>query len=169
MDIFSPLRASDVDELSSNIREIHFDVDSVICKQGDAADSMYIVKQGVVAVTIAGMNNTTIQVAKIGAGGFFGEISLFTGKPRTAQVTAIRPLIVYEITKEDIQSILTRRPELSRKFSKIILGRQSQLNSLFMNPEQKEKDITDLVNQIANFFNLKKEESDSDDENEKAA
>ena len=87
MDIFSPLSDEDIEHLACNVSERSFDIDSFVCEEGNEADSMYIIKQGIVSVSIVSKNNNNIEVAKIGPGGFFGEISLFTGKPRTASVT----------------------------------------------------------------------------------
>lgn len=169
MDIFTPLSDKDIDHLASGISERSFDTDTFICREGNKADSMYIIKQGIVSVTILGKSDKTIDVAKIGAGGFFGEISLFTGKPRTASVCARTNILVYEISKKDLEPILRAKPGLSKQFSKIILGRKDQLKSAFANPEQKEKDISDLVAQIARYFNIKAQTEDKSQQKDEAA
>ena len=94
---------------------------------------------------------------------------MFTGKPRTASVKARTPLVVYEICKEDLAPIIEQKPELSRQFSQTIIGRKDQLKSAIKNPEQKDKDITALVSEIARYFNIKNPPDSDTTDKDKAA
>ena len=169
MDIFTPLKDEDIDFLATNIKENHYDTDTIVCREGQAADSMYVIKQGTVAVSIVTKDKREIEVAKIGPGGFFGEISLFTGKPRTATVKSRRNLVVFEIRKHDLAPILEKRPELSKQFSQIILGRKNQLSSIFKTSDQQQKDIRALVDEIRKYFNIRASESEHSSGDDRAA
>jgi CRP-like cAMP-binding protein len=59
-------------------------------------------------------------VARLGAGEFFGELALMSGKPRNATVTAARPVDTYVLGKEDFDRALdaseTFREQLRRVY-----------------------------------------------------
>jgi hypothetical protein len=80
--LFAPLRAPEVERLAVNSREQGVTVGEVLIRQGDDGDVFYAVRSGEYAVDVDGS-----PVARIGAGGFFGEIALLRDVPRTATVT----------------------------------------------------------------------------------
>ena len=53
-----------------------------------------------------------LPLAELGAGDFFGEVSLLTGKPRTATITAKTAVIAIELTKHDVDRISAEHPEV---------------------------------------------------------
>ena len=57
-------------------------------------------------------------------GAFFGEMSLLTGAPRGATVTATVDSIVFEIGKESLQPIIARREALAEAISRVLAERQ---------------------------------------------
>ncbi|XP_026477143.1 cAMP-dependent protein kinase type II regulatory subunit-like [Ctenocephalides felis] len=59
-----------------------------IIKQGDSADGMYFVEDGVVTITVHGDDGREIEVNKIIKGGYFGELALVTHRPRAASAYA---------------------------------------------------------------------------------
>lgn len=60
---------------------------AVIVRQGEPGDCMYVVQGGRVEVLLEHAGRETV-LAELGAGEFFGEMSLFTGAPRSATVRA---------------------------------------------------------------------------------
>ena len=51
-------------------------------------------------------------------------MSLLTGEPRSATVVAATPVLVHEITKEDIEPILRAHPELAGRFAEVVTDRR---------------------------------------------
>ena len=66
----------------------------VIVRQGQPGESMYVVCSGKVAVKI---DSRSDPIATIEKGAYFGEMSLLTGDPRTANVVAVGDVTVLEI------------------------------------------------------------------------
>ena len=60
----------------------------VIVRQGDAGSCMYVIQDGEVEV-IRSHNGSTVRLAVLGPGEFFGEISLFGKEERSATVRAL--------------------------------------------------------------------------------
>ncbi len=46
------------------------------------------------------------MVARMTAGDFFGEISLFDGKPRSATVVAVADVVLLKLTSSDFETLL---------------------------------------------------------------
>jgi len=72
---------------------------SVVFRQGDRGDEMFVVSQGRIRLTIGkGGNETEVNV--LGPGEFFGELSLLTGEPRSATATAVEDSALLAIGRD---------------------------------------------------------------------
>src|SRR5438477_12607556 len=69
--------------------------------------------------------NTSINflVAQLSEGAAVGEMSLLTGKPRSATVTTVQPTVVFTLTRADFRNLLTRHPEISLGLARILAER----------------------------------------------
>ena len=79
-----------------------------LATQGGKGDELMIVLEGRAEVTRDGKH-----LADLGAGDFFGEISLLDAGPRMATVTASSPMRTLVIHRENFQSIQETTPGLS--------------------------------------------------------
>jgi len=96
-----------------------------IVRQGAAGDSMFVVLSGRVRVVLEPSGQ---QVAVIPAGGFFGEMSMLTGEPRTATVRATEDALVLEIAAADFRGHAAGTPALLDHISTVITSRRSGLD-----------------------------------------
>jgi cAMP-dependent protein kinase regulator len=84
---------------------------SVIISEGEPGTSMYVISSGEVKVFTRNTNKTgSVYLAKLGEGDFFGEVSVLTGKPRTATITASRPTELLRLDKEKLDNALAKHP-----------------------------------------------------------
>ena len=67
---------------------------------------------GDVKVYTRGTKGESFFLAKLGAGDFFGEVSVLTGKPRTATITASTPAELLRLDKEKLDQIVPRYPRV---------------------------------------------------------
>jgi CRP-like cAMP-binding protein len=95
--------------LAAEAREWTFADGEVIVREGDPGASMFLVLSGSVVVTLGAERR---QVATTPAGGYFGEMSLLTGDPRAATVSARGDCTVLEITADAFRDYVQRRPEV---------------------------------------------------------
>ncbi len=95
-----------------------------IVRQGDAGASMFVVVRGEVVVTIAPNDQ---EVAKIGEGGFFGEMSLLTGAPRNATVKATTDCEIIEITAEAFRRFVLANPAAVEHVGAAVATRRAEL------------------------------------------
>jgi len=104
------LRALPPDEMRALLHHVHprlFAPGTIIVKEGGVGDSLYLIETGDVQVTKDGEN-----VAKLDGGDSFGEMSLLTGEPRSATVTASGEVRAWEILKDDFDRLVSSSPVL---------------------------------------------------------
>jgi cAMP-dependent protein kinase regulator len=104
-------RAAIVEEMEL---ETH-DEGSVIINEGDPGSSMYLIASGGVKVYTRGSGATgTVYLADLGEGDFFGEVSVLTGKPRTATITASQRTELLRLDRDKLDSVLTKYPDMRK-------------------------------------------------------
>jgi len=120
--IFGPLTKDFIDHLRDRVELIRYQPGQVICRQGDPADSFYLIRIGFVKISEQRPGGEMI-LAYLGRGGFFGEIGLLSGGTRTASCTALDHVEVVRITGEDFQAMLDRFPEVRASLESVARGR----------------------------------------------
>lgn len=85
---------------------------SVIIREGEAGDKLYLLHSGSVEVTRLLPNGREDAVASLKPGDVFGEIALLDGSPRTRSVRATRPSVVLALSREAFAGMVL--PRLSR-------------------------------------------------------
>jgi len=85
---------------------------SVIVKQGDPGDTMYLILEGELRVRINVMGKETI-LATLGVGEFFGDISLFDEGPRSADVVANTDSLLAKLSAGAFDKLAKEAPDLA--------------------------------------------------------
>ncbi len=85
---------------------------TLVVKQGDPGDSMYFVLEGELRARINVADHETI-LATLGAGEFFGDISLFDHGPRSADVVANSDCLVVKISASGFEKLAKEAPEIA--------------------------------------------------------
>lgn len=89
--LFAALSDGDAWELISQARVENAHAKHIICEAGQAGDSLHIVMEGRVKVSLLSEEGKEAILSILGAGEVFGEMSLFDGEPRSATVTTMEP------------------------------------------------------------------------------
>jgi CRP-like cAMP-binding protein len=84
---------------------------------------MYILVEGLADVLIA-ENGKMVKVSQLHPGQFFGEMSLLTGEPRSADVVATTDLAVYQLQRDHLAKTFKDHPDFVEKISEIIVERK---------------------------------------------
>jgi branched-chain amino acid transport system substrate-binding protein len=138
--LFEPLTARDFKALTRSSIKRDFKPDEIIIKQGDDGESMFVVMEGVVGVEVANDKKKTTQVTTLSIGDIFGEMSLLTGAKRTASIRAIRPVVVYEITKPMFAKIFKSNKKAIDGLTRILVERQKQLDTILEQHDDESKE-----------------------------
>lgn len=156
IDLFSPLNSRQKSELASALEPLVFSPQESVVSRGDQSASMFIIRRGRAQVVVPEPGGRRQQVATLESGDFFGEMALFTGEARTADVVALEELEVLELSKTAVESLLRENAELAGAFSNVIADRQARLTEL--RSEVREEDVPlhrrSILERIQRFFGL---------------
>jgi len=125
VEIFAALSDQDIAELAAGSRERLYATGEVVVRQNAPGDSMFVLHNGEVRVTLDPGGQ---EVARIASGGFFGEMSLLTGDPRTATVSTTRDSVLIEIPAESFRGIALEDPTVLDAISTAVVTRRAGLD-----------------------------------------
>lgn len=123
--VLAPLPAEAHQALAATVQESLFANGELIVREGEPGDSMFIVLSGEVAIVI-GPDRREVAVTK--AGGYFGEMSLLTGDPRTATVVARRDTTVLEISGAAFRAYVQSNPGVIDELAAAAVARRRELD-----------------------------------------
>jgi uncharacterized membrane protein len=108
--LFEGLSDEDRETLGQRLKEQRFTLGQAVFSQGDTGSSMYIVLSGSVQIYLPGDGKGGERVAlkDLHTGEYFGELSLFDDKPRSASVEATMDTTLLELTREELADHLGR-------------------------------------------------------------
>lgn len=117
-----------------------------VVEQGEPGESMFVLVQGALEVYISKPEvnrGVPLKVTVLAPGQFFGEMSLLTGDPRAATVSApsvsTETCYVLEISKRGVAPVLTQRPNLTAVLSSVVAERQIQNLDSFKTADEEEQ------------------------------
>lgn len=125
VDLFARLSDQQRDEIVRTTVAHTYGDGEVIVRQGQPGESMYVVCSGTVAVVIEPDRR---EVATIATGGYFGEMSLLTGEPRSATVVARGEVVVLELTAELFRRIGDDSPHAVEQVGIAAITRRAELD-----------------------------------------
>ena len=126
VDIFAPLSADETTMLAQAAVSHVFAPGEMVIRAGDPGSSMFVVHHGRVRVQVS-ENGRPRTVATLNEGDFFGEMALFTGEPRTANVLALEETEVLEIGHAAMKRVFDTNPDLVETLSFIMAERRQGL------------------------------------------
>ncbi len=80
---------------------------------GEPGGTLYIVESGEVEIYIKDTAGQKILLKTVGKGEFFGEVSLFDGKSRTATAVAVTDCELIALRREDLLAAFRLKPEMA--------------------------------------------------------
>lgn len=120
--LFKSLDESGRRDLVTSGFVLRFDQGDVLLRQGDPGDTMFVVLEGTVRVETSTPGGT-VQLAELGPGACLGEVSVLTGGPRTATVTALTPVTTVTFARHRIERLLSAHPRVRTLLEALIAGR----------------------------------------------
>jgi CRP/FNR family transcriptional regulator, cyclic AMP receptor protein len=117
---FSGLISSDVDRLALCAYERRMRRGEVLMRAGDPGHSMMVVVLGEVRVVLSGLGGQQQTVSTLGPGSVFGEIALFDGKARTADIVAATNGKVLAIERETLLRMIQHDSKFALRVIELI-------------------------------------------------
>ncbi len=91
-----------------------FEPGEIIVSEAEAGDSLFVVASGSIRVYVRANTGRNNQIRILGEGEFFGEISLLSGKPRSATITAATPAEILELDRRTLDAIVVKHPQVPK-------------------------------------------------------
>jgi len=154
--LFEPLTDEERERVVGSVIKHLYAPGELILKRGDAGGSMFIISRGRVDIRLSQVNGGTQQVAVLEAGNYFGEMALFTGEPRTADVYALDEVEVLEIRKAAIEPLMHNNAQLAEAISRRVAERQAGLvaHTRAVPEAEKQEQSANILRRIKRFFSL---------------
>jgi hypothetical protein len=110
--LFTDFTEEELVAVIHGLRLLSFDPGDIILTEGEAGDSLFVLTTGFVKAFVRNPAGRHIQVREISEGDFFGEISILTGKPRTATITAGSHCELLELDRPTLDAISKSHPHV---------------------------------------------------------
>ena len=120
------LKEGDLAQLAPLLRFVRFTAGETIFRQGADGESCYVIVSGKLHGRVEFQDNTPPTEFDLPTGALCGEMSLVTGLPRAATLTAPEEVELLEITPAAFTKLLGLRPEIPEKLAALVADRAAQ-------------------------------------------
>ncbi len=118
LSIFKDTPENILAELAPLMEEEEYEQNTVIFKEGDLGDCMYIIYKGEVKIHKGKAVLAVLKEKEV-----FGELSLLDAEARSASATAKTDCLLFRINQEPFYELVETRTEVVRGFIKILCQR----------------------------------------------
>jgi signal transduction histidine kinase len=130
--VFAQLGPDELKGLRQIAQERTFTAGQEIFKEGDAGDGMYVVKQGLVEISVLVGQNVRHVFSEIGPGDIFGEMAVLEDKPRSASAVAKKQATVYFVPRLELLKLVDGSPKLAQGLLREISNRLREFNHQYL-------------------------------------
>lgn len=135
---FTKLSQSALEQLEERVKLITYKQGDIIFNEGDAGDSLYIIRSGFVKVSKRQEDKEKI-VAYISHGNYFGEMALLEDEKRSATISAFTKTEVIQFLKDDFNELLKMNPEISELIRDSVIDRKLNTFEVLRDSEKAER------------------------------
>ena len=128
--LFTGVDDASLDLVAAALRPRRFRRGETIFHAGDPGDALFIVASGAVKITIPSDEGSEPAIlTTIGPGGFFGELSLLDGAPRSATAVALEATETHVLRRDAFDELLDTQPGLRRTLLVTLAGEIRRLTA----------------------------------------
>ena len=95
--------------------------EAVLIKRGEAGDALYFVERGEVSVMVPLENGQRKRLRTLGPGSLVGEMALYSGQPRSADVVAETSCRAYRLSAERFARLEREDPAVVIQFHSFVV------------------------------------------------
>jgi len=101
----------------------HVGKNNVIVHEGENGNAMFVILEGTVKISYYAPDGREVILSLLEEGAFFGEMSLLDKQPRSATVTSLGAATIAQIRRNDLESLLLKKPSLTLKLLTEVVSR----------------------------------------------
>lgn len=110
--LFSDFSSEELVEVIKGLELLTYEAGDVIVAEGAPGDSLFVLTTGTVKAFVKDPDGHYHKVREMYEGAFFGEVSILTGKPRSATITAATPCELLALDRASLDAITERQPNV---------------------------------------------------------
>ena len=114
------LTEEQIELLSKSVEWTEYNSGATIFHQGDQGESMLLVAEGRVKITVAHAAGDDNFVDYLSVGEHFGEMAILTGRERAVTMTAVMDSRLLELHRPEFQSLIQKIPALAANVSRAL-------------------------------------------------
>ncbi len=141
--LFSELDERELQSLLPQVQSKTFQEGSLICREGERGDSLFVISRGEVSITKRTREGREVSIRSLREGNFFGEFGFFIDQKRHATVKAIIECEILEISRQVLNKMIEIHPRLNEVlqnlFRERILDNFFALSPMFSSLTSKER------------------------------
>ena len=120
--LFASLDEAFIEHLREKVELVSYNQNQLICKQGEEADAFYLIRSGMVRVSIALPGGEMVRTY-LSRGDYFGEIGLLRSSKRTATCTALDAVDLVRIPAVEFNLMLEKFPAVRQQIEPVAAAR----------------------------------------------
>jgi len=132
MPLFSELPEEAISAIAKRLLLQHVPAGELVFQLGDPGDALYLIEKGQVELTAGGRRGEG-SLARLGPGGFFGEMALLTGRTRSATACALQDTNLWVLYRSDFEDLLVRYPAISVSLNRSLAQRLAEAGERYVN------------------------------------
>ena len=121
--------------------ERQFDQGTVIFREKDEGDSLFLITDGSVGVYSGYGSDSEEKIAELKAGDYFGEMALLEGYPRSATVVALSAVKAEEVAAKEVIDYFKEKPET-------LLSIMKQLSQRIRKTTEDYQEVSQTITQV---------------------
>ncbi|PTL82969.1 NAD-binding protein [Vitiosangium sp. GDMCC 1.1324] len=133
VDFLAPLNDEELTTVARGAEYLRKEAGEAIFKKGDAGEAFYVVVSGQVSLLAEG--GRVVEVVK--PGGFFGEIALLTGEPRSTSAVAANLCELASVGRDDFRGVVMANPAMALEMSRILGQRLAKMAQQDRGPQKR--------------------------------
>jgi sulfate permease, SulP family len=108
--------------LRTYLERVELQDGAALIRQDEPPDDVFVLESGRLSVEMVTAEGIRMRLRSVNAGVVVGEVALYTGAPRTADVVAETPSVVLRLSKASIERIEAEKPELAAALHRWLAG-----------------------------------------------
>jgi signal transduction histidine kinase len=137
-------------KIRHEVNVLHLESGDIVFKEGDAADSLYLVGTGAVNISTQDQAGRQHLLERVEPGNFFGETALLDATPRNACAIATEPTLLGQVNEKTFQHLLEIAPsQLHMNFLRTVSEHVRSVNAHFIDETLRAERLK-LVGSISN-------------------